>query len=217
MQELWEIADGDPGELARTLEADGRAENDPTKVEEARLLRLEAKRQRALSSDKGDKLPHEIQTDPSGAKTPEKAAQRATSTKPKAKPKRKRSATEKALSDAAREPDRMLAGSIRSAASLGWTVAGAIVTLVFVYLVVTKGARVAGGIRDIETIVRSVVYPPAVFPERAQAASRGNGSGGSGGKKKSSPSPSPWRDAPGRDGWQQQTNPDGSVTTVPKV
>lgn len=94
-----------------------------------------------------------------------------TTTSAPAKPKRsgrsrRRSATGSALRQAATEPDRMLAGAIRSTASIGWTIAGGIVLLVIVYLLVTKGPRSIAALREVEQLVKRVVWPRQLFPER---------------------------------------------------
>ena len=91
-----------------------------------------------------------------------KAARKPAKGKPR---KRPRSATGKALRQAATEPDRIVAGAIRSTASIGWSIAAGIVALVLVYLLVTKGPRSIAAIREVEGGLRQAIYPKAAFPE----------------------------------------------------
>lgn len=135
---------------ADRMEASGRAER-------AAQLREYAADLDALEAEPAPKA------NPAQRRAPKTAVAPARS-RARSKPKR-RSATARALRDAATEPDRRIASAITSTASIGWTVAGGIVSLVLVYLLVTKGSRSLSAVRELETIARAAIYPPAAFPE----------------------------------------------------
>jgi hypothetical protein len=104
----------------------------------------------------------------------EQKASKATGTKQAAAKRGTRSrttATRSALREAI-VPDRQIAGGIRKTASTAWSIVAGGVFLIVVYLLVTKGARSVGAIRELENIARAAIYPPAAFPYRYPTTAR---------------------------------------------
>lgn len=168
MDELLELAGDDPKEFADTLEADGRAEGDATKVEEARMVRRAAKAARAAARDKATttgatanptskRTTNPTTNDKDGPKRKD-----ATNTKATKKTNRRAPATRRAIAQAT--PDRQVASVVRSGSSYFWTIAGGIVLLVIVYQLTRNGERAAGAIRLVGTAVDRIIHPRGAFP-----------------------------------------------------
>lgn len=169
IDELLELAGDDPKDFADTLEADGRAEADPTKVEEARMVRQAAKRAKATANTSSKSADSGTGHDAPAAKPASSKPDGKTrsSRGKKAGSSKRAPATRRAISQAT--PDRQVARVVRSSSSYFWTIAGGIVLLVIVYQLTRNGDRAAGAVRLIGVGINRIVYPRGAFPVTGDA------------------------------------------------
>lgn len=167
IDELLELAGDDPADFAKTLEADGRAEGDPTKVEEARMVRRAASKQRASARAPHDASPTKKQKPP--------PARKATSPEGKslAKANRQKQRAGKAgvrVRSGTVKPRAMVSSTIDTGGSMFWTLALGTVALIFLSLVVRNADTAVRMFDALGNGVRNVTHPRRVFGDQTTAS-----------------------------------------------
>jgi hypothetical protein len=166
LDELRELAGDDWRDAANTMEADGRAEKDPTKVEEARMIRRAGPEWDREA--KAATAPHIVDDEDAPKKKASTGSPRRKSKSTKAK--RRGKVGTAARKAAVGEPADRTASAITKGGSIFWTIALGTVALILIANVITNADRAAKLIGALGAGAERIVYPRTAFPERATAA-----------------------------------------------